>query len=136
MTELYFVKVRCNNVTFNALIDSGAQMSIISPSMLQKLKIDTHLHTIGYVHGIGKDKMMGHCSCKLRLLGNKHVLPVDVTFTIVLHTNLTILGLDFLEKYECMIDCYHKVLHLQQYRIPLMNKHERIVTKLNKKNAK
>lgn len=130
MSDLYYVKVQCNNITFKALVDSGAQISIISPSMLQKLGIHTNLNTIGYVHGIGQDKMMGNVDCQLKLQSShKDYLKVNVHFTIVLNANLIILGLDFLEKYQCIINCYNKVLYLQQYQIPLYNKYNKVLTK-------
>lgn len=133
MSDLYYVKIIYNNISFKALIDSGAQISIISPIMLQKLNIKTNLSTIGHVHGIGgKDKMMGHINCKINLVGNKLLLPVQVQFTIVLNYSSIILGLDFLEKYQCLINCRYKILHLQQYKIPLYSKKNKLLTNPNK----
>lgn len=137
MSDLYYVKIIYNNISFNALIDSGAQISIISPLMLQKLNIKTNLSTIGHVHGIGgKDKIMGNINCKINLVGNKLLLPVQVKFTIVLNYSSIILGLDFLEKYQCLINCHHKMLHLQQYKIPIYSKQNKLLTITDKQPIK
>jgi len=132
MSHLYYVMVKYHNITFKALIDSGAQISIISRHMLQKLGLHTNLQTIGYVHGInGKDKMMGHVDCHINLISH-HLIPVHVQFTVILHSRLIILGLDFLEKYQCLIDCHHKTLNIQHHKIPLYNKEHKLLTKNTK----
>ncbi len=39
MTELYYIKVFCQKHKFKVLIDSGAQISVISPTMIKLLNL-------------------------------------------------------------------------------------------------
>lgn len=131
MTELYYVKVKCHHMSFKALVDCGANISIISTTMLQKCGLHTNLKTMGYVHGVsGKNKMIGHVDRCPILLAHRPPLLCHVDFVVVDNTNLIILGLDFLEKYQCLIDFKQKILHIQNYNIKLYNKYDKILTKI------
>lgn len=141
MSVLYYIQVQYNNVKFNAMIDCGAQISIISTAMVRKLGLLT-CPINGIVRGIGQTTMKGKVpNCKLHIV-NQTLIPITVDFIVLQQNNLIILGLDFLEKYKCIINCNFKMLHIDGNKVPLVIKYSqpikpikpvaKPVTKVNK----
>lgn len=104
------------------MIDCGAQISIISLLMVKKLGITNIKATNGVVKGIGQTKMLGTVKDIPLCIHNKtDMIPIMVDFIVLQNNNLIILGLDFLEKYKCIINCNFKMLHIHGHKVPLMS---------------
>lgn len=127
MSVLYYVQVQYNNVKFNAMIDCGAQISIISTTMIKKLGISNIIATNGIVRGIGQTTIIGKVpACKLYIV-NQKLIPITVDFIVLKNKNLIILGLDFLEKYKCIINCNFKMLHIDGNKVPLVIRYRQAI---------
>jgi hypothetical protein len=133
-SQLYYIKLTYKTFSFKVLIDSGAQISIISPNMVRFLGLQMK-HQSAYVNGVGKGKVIGYIDqCKMII--NK--LPVMINFKVLqcdVDKNLTILGLDFLEKYKCIINCVTKSLlinyNTHNYNVKFLTTKELIQYKLS-----
>lgn len=124
---LLYIKGEYNNVGFKIIMDSGAQMCIMSHHMANRLGI-FHLidkNYAGMAHGIGTQKILG-CIMGLKIkLGNGMVIPINFK---VLETNidkwLMIFGLDFLYGHQCKIDFSDKSLTVDNIKVRLLNEKE------------
>jgi hypothetical protein len=129
MSQLYYIKLTYKTFSFKVLIDSGAQISIISPNMVRFLGLQMKRES-AYVNGVGKGKIIGcinQCKMmidKIQVFINFKVLQTDVD------KNMTILGLDFLEKYKCIINCVTKSLLINNYNVKFLTSKELIQYKL------
>lgn len=124
MSLLYYIKVQYNNISFYAMVDCGAQISIMSLTMVKKLGIkDKDIKpTNGVVKGIGQTTMLGKVkNCPLSIVNCTTFIPIVIDFIVLQNNNLIILGLDFLEKYKCIINCNFKMLHMNGNKVPLIN---------------
>ena len=121
---IYYIKLTYKTFNFKVLIDSGAQISIILPNMVRFLGLQMERES-SYVNGVGKGKIIGSINqCKIQVLINFKVLQTDVD------KNMTILGLDFLEKYKCIINCVTKSLLIKNYNVKFLTTKELIQYKL------
>jgi hypothetical protein len=121
MSLLYYIKVQYNNIPFYAMVDCGAQISIMSLTMVKKLGITDVKPINGVVKGIGQTKMLGKVkNCPLSIVNQTMFIPILIDFIVLQNNNLIILGLDFLEKYKCIINCNFKMLHMNGNKVPLI----------------
>lgn len=121
MSLLYYIKVQYNNIPFYAMVDCGAQISIMSVTMVKKLGIIDVKPTNGVVKGIGQTKMLGKVkNCPLSIVNQTIFIHIMIDFIVLQNNNLIILGLDFLEKYKCIINCNFKMLHMNGNKVPLI----------------
>jgi hypothetical protein len=87
MSLLYYIKVQYNNIPFYAMVDCGAQISIMSLTMVKKLGITDVKPINGVVKGIGQTKMLGKVkNCPLSIVNQTMFIPILIDF-IVLHMN-------------------------------------------------
>jgi len=120
MTSLYYVKVSYQHFTFKAMIDSGAQITVISPTMVKLLGLKINKPLQGHVHGVGgKAKIIGSImNCKM-VIGK---IPIVNHFTVMQgEHDLMIFGLDFLEKYKCILNFKTKTISIDTHLIKLMS---------------
>lgn len=132
MSSLYYIKVKYDNFIFKAMIDCGAEISIISPSMLKILNLPYHKEDHGHVQGVGKAKLTGLCPSCLFTIVHQKAIPVRVNLYVMENQwsqNLVIFGLDFLEKYNCVIDCQPKMLNIKDCLVPLVQHRNRVIYK-------
>ena len=133
MTQLYYVKGVKGHFSFKLMIDSGASISIMSSSMVQLLGLKM---TKGYhmVHGVGgQAKILGTINqCKLHIHSTS-LIPIAVNFSVLhnpLDKHTIILGLDFLERYKCIINAHQKTVQLGPHIVKVMDKKELLKYKL------
>ena len=126
MTHLYYVKTSYNHFTFKSLVDCGANISVISSAMMHLLGLKA-IRKAGVVYGVGgKAPLIGHKQCHI-CIGPM----VTVDFQVLQSNQYSvILGLDFLEKYKCIINTNTKKLYLNTYKIPFLNPKELLLYKL------
>ena len=132
MSQLYYIKLAYKSFRFKVLIDSGAQISIISPNMVKILGLPIKQQA-SYAHGVGRAKIIG-CIDQCHMMINK--IPVMIDFKVLetdVDKNLTILGLDFLEKYKCVINCVTKSLSIHTHTVKFLTAKELIQYKLPNK---
>ena len=136
MTHLYYVKVSYNHFTMKILVDTGANISVISSSMLNLLGL-TPKRKVGMVYGVvGKAQIIGHHPCKMSIVGPK-LVNIEVDLQVLKNDRFSVIfGLDFLEKYKCIINTNTKKLYLGRHIIPFLNTKEvalyKLPIKLNK----
>ncbi len=130
MTNLYYVKVGYNHFNFICLMDCGANISIISSSMMNLLGMKAN-RKAGVVYGVGgKAQLIGYKQCKMCIIGPK-LVPIEVDLQVLQSDKYTIIfGLDFLEKYKCIINTNTKKLYLGINIIPFLNPKEVALYKL------
>ncbi len=121
MTHLYYIKVSCQYYHFKVLIDCGANVSIISSDMLGLLGLSLNKKS-NIVHGIGGHaKILGTVKCKMVI----KTIPIIVDFSVISTPEyMAILGLDFLEKYKCIINTQNKTVLIANHIIPCLNRKE------------
>lgn len=115
----YYVRVKYNNILFKGLVDCGATICAITPEMARQLGLIVTHQVNGYVQGIGRTKILGEVkNCNL-IINNMKVI---VNFIVVDNANkkLVILGQDFLEKYNCIINCPDKKLMVNNKTVPIV----------------
>jgi hypothetical protein len=93
------------------MIDSGAQISIISPDLVKTLHLPLTFF-YGHVHGVGQNKLIGQCQLPCTILQANINVNVDLYIMPSFKTNQIIFGLDFLEKYQCVIHCQKRALYI------------------------
>lgn len=133
MTDhLYYVKVTYNFFTFKVLIDCGAQISIISPSMTVYLGLKSDNRKHGIVKGVGQASILGAIpNCNMFVV-NKSPIPVTVNLCVIqshVDKNLIIFGLDFLEKYKCILNCNVKNMVIGNKIVKFMTNKELLMYK-------
>lgn len=133
MTHLYYVKGLKGHFAFKILIDCGASISIMSYNMSQLLGLKITKGS-NIVHGVGgQAKILGVINqCHLNILYTRQI-PITVNFNVLynpLDKNTIILGLDFLERYKCIINTHHKTLQLGSNTIKFLNHKELLKYKL------
>lgn len=132
MSSLYFIKVQYQNVVFKVMIDSGAQISIISPDLVKQLNLNI-VPYYGHVQGVGHNKLIGKCQLHCHLLGAHCSVMVDLY--IMPSHRFTIFGLDFLEKYQCVIHCQRRALYINHTYIPFVQCKQNHLYKIPKQNV-
>lgn len=113
-TEMLWVDVEINKVLIRALVDTGAQMSIMIESASKKCNlgylVDTRMS--GMALGVGSRKIVGKVhKTDIRFGSNIY----SSSFTILEDSNgpeMTefIIGLDILKKLQCCVDLKHNKL--------------------------
>ncbi|KAI6231841.1 hypothetical protein M3Y95_00423800 [Aphelenchoides besseyi] len=122
---LLHIHVKINGVEVLAMVDSGAQQSIISTQIAKKCNIFDNVDERFFTKasGIGgTSKVRGRIHvCKLQI-GNTHLSgPLDV-----LDENRVeiLLGLTFLRPNACIIDCKRNVLILNETEVPFLGEEQ------------
>lgn len=104
----------------NGLIDSGADVSLISSTFLDDLsqltsvKLDATTETIRVLGG-GTVKVRARCTMPLKI-GN---LETKHEFCVVPMTASCLLGGDFLERHNCIVDYKNRVLTVDDEKVPM-----------------
>jgi len=100
---MLFVTVTVNNVALQALVDSGAQMTIMNAQEAARCGVMRLLDTrfAGVAQGVGTQKILGRILALQLKIGGGH-FPCSVS---VLETGPPfILGLDMLKRHQCCLD--------------------------------
>lgn len=121
--RLPVVKLRSGDTILNFLVDSGAQASYIDENILKLINVDKEPKTEGLVIGINNTSCKTSlCYITLQSMGCIMEFPMqtfDFKDVICNDDNITggiiisgLLGSDFLQKYNGVIDYRHKIVKL------------------------
>lgn len=102
--DLIFVKAETNGGTFEMVIDTGSQITVMSEPMMKKLRLEDRLDRSrsGVAKGAGSANILGDIrKQKIKI----HNLDLVFDFTVVqMGVPLLLLGMDNLRKYRCIVD--------------------------------
>lgn len=123
VTMLY-VCVEINDSPVNALVDSGAQLTIVSVACAERCGlsrlIDRRFH--GLVMGVGTNKVIGRIHLTQIKMGK---VFLTISLTVIEDSKLDfIFGLDLLRRYQCVIDLRRNVLTIANETIPFLSEAE------------
>jgi DNA damage-inducible protein 1 len=122
--SMLYINVKVNNVPVKAFVDSGAQMTIMSPDMARRCNvghlIDTRFQ--GMAVGVGSQ----------RILGRVHMMPLTIEgesypcmVTVLERDNMDfLLGLDMLKAHRAIIDLKDNVLRIGTVTTPFLGESE------------
>ncbi|KAG2193322.1 hypothetical protein INT47_005635 [Mucor saturninus] len=124
VTRLY-INVEINNKNLVALVDSGAQSTVISPETAESCGLMRLLDTRfnGVAKGVGTAKILGRIhSAQMRLSKN---FFLSCSFIVVEGKGSELLfGLDMLKKHRACIDLRKNALTFDSEDIPFLAEHE------------
>lgn len=124
VTRLY-IEVEINNKKLVALVDSGAQSTVISPETAESCGLMRLLDTRfnGVAKGVGTAKILGRIhSAQMRLAQNSFL---TCSFIVVEGKGSELLfGLDMLKKHRACIDLRKNALTFDDFDIPFLAEHE------------
>jgi DNA damage-inducible protein 1 len=117
---MLYIDCKVNNVAVKAFVDSGAQMTIMSPKMARQVNI---FHLIdrrfqGTAVGVGEQ----------RIIGRVHMAPLTIggesypcTVTVLERDDMDfLLGLDMLKAHRAIIDLMDNVLRIGSVTTPFL----------------
>jgi hypothetical protein len=116
------MKCELNNVTFEMILDTGAQISMISEDLMESLQIDHRLDRSYQkdCYGVGTSQIIGVIfDCYVKI-GPKTMIPLNLNVMKKCYENggreqearkyVALLGMDFLLKYRCTINIFERNL--------------------------
>merc|ERR1712110_24480 len=111
--QVEMLRVRCeiNGVRCNAIVDTGAQMTVMSAEFAKRCGLDGLIDQRwqGVAQGVGTARFLGRVHLAEMLMDDK--IAVGCSFTILPSPGLDILiGLDMLRKHSCVIDLDRDVM--------------------------
>lgn len=109
--NMLFINIKVNGVKVQAFVDSGAQTTIISPSLAEKVGVSRLIdrRIRGEACGVGSQMIEGKIHSVPITIGDSNV-EIPCSF-MVIDTQVDLLfGLDMLRRHKCVIDLQRDVL--------------------------
>ena len=120
---LLYLKVQCNDYNFKIIVDTGAQLSVMSHEMAKLLNLSIDTRTKGEARGVGVTKILGIIhNCHLRI--ENIIIPIDFKVIENMDKYIVLLGLDFLYNHRCIIDLIGRVIKINDREFRLLNEIE------------
>ena len=122
IAQLQFVTITNNQKDFLALVDSGAQLNLISEDLVESLQVEQSLRCdICNFRGVGNDKMKIDMWILVKLdLANGATVRVPLAVVKQME-NMVILGLPFLIQVKARIDPRNQLLELPAGPLQMIN---------------
>ncbi|SGZ55442.1 CIC11C00000003262 [Sungouiella intermedia] len=123
--NMLYIKLRINGHETFALVDSGAQQTIIHPKLAEEFGILKFLDKryAAMSIGIGSARTEGRIHSVPVSLGDSN-LEVPCSFTVI-ETHVGILfGLDMLRRHKCLIDLGQDALLIGEHKVCFLNESE------------
>lgn len=103
--SMLYIKIKVNNYPVQAFVDSGAQQTIISPRLAERVGIDRLIDKrfVGEARGVGSSQILGKIHSVPIRIGDSEI-DIPCSF-MVIDTSVDLLfGLDMLKRHKCLID--------------------------------
>lgn len=123
---MLYINCKVNGHEIQAFVDSGAQSTIISKSLAEKIGLIKLMDKrfAGLAIGVGSSKILGRVhAADMEILGKKFVC----SFTVLEDNKVDFLfGLDNLKRHQCCIDLVANQLHLRngEISVPFLSEGE------------
>lgn len=122
--HMLYCAVEVNKTPVTALIDTGAQITIMSKNCAEKCGlmrfVDTRL--AGFARGVGESKILGKIHAAVLKIGTQYL---DVSISVIEQNTLSfIFGLDMMRKHGAVIDLMANSLKLGNETIPFLGEGE------------
>eukprot|EP00929_Paragymnodinium_shiwhaense_P107116 TRINITY_DN73179_c0_g1_i1.p1 TRINITY_DN73179_c0_g1~~TRINITY_DN73179_c0_g1_i1.p1 ORF type:complete len:328 (+),score=60.04 TRINITY_DN73179_c0_g1_i1:114-1097(+) len=103
--DLAFIKAEVCGYTYEMVVDTGSQITVMSEPLMRKLKLMDKLDrtSSGTAHGAGSTNILGDIRRMKVKINNSLDLTMDLT-VIQMGVPMLLLGQNQMRKYKCVID--------------------------------
>lgn len=109
--NMLYINIVINGQTVQAFVDSGAQVTLMSPKLAERLGLSRLIDKryIGEVRGVGSSMTKGKIHSVPISIGESDI-AIPCAFTVLDTAHDILFGLDMLRRHKCVIDLERDVL--------------------------